>query len=214
MKRILSTIAVCIALSLLAGSFALPATAATNTAGFSAEVARLVNEERAAAGLPALKFGNSKLNACAQIRAREIVEFFGHFRPNGHEFVQVLLDQGVSFTMMFRGENIAKGQASPAQVMAEWMASPGHSANILSTDFNWMGVGVYESGGVLYWVQLFVYSGSLTDDGDTGDDPDSGGTGITTGDGNVFTRIWNWIVNAYQCMINFFGNLFNFKITA
>ena len=40
------------------------------------------------------------------------------------------------------GENIAKGQRTPAEVMTGWMNSPGHKANILNCGFKNIGVGV------------------------------------------------------------------------
>jgi hypothetical protein len=55
------------------------------------------------------------------------------------------------------GENIAAGYSSPSSVMNAWMNSPGHRANILSTNFREIGVGYYAGGGdyYQYWVQDF-----------------------------------------------------------
>jgi hypothetical protein len=55
-------------------------------------------------------------------------------------------------------ENIAYSQKTPEDVVDKWMNSAGHRANILSTELNQIGVGVYEYNGVMYWVQLFIYS--------------------------------------------------------
>ena len=55
------------------------------------------------------------------------------------------------------GENIAYGQSSPDEVMTAWMNSAGHRANILNASFTKLGVGVYQSGGTLYWAQIFTY---------------------------------------------------------
>jgi uncharacterized protein YkwD len=38
------------------------------------------------------------------------------------------------------GENIAAGQTTVDSVMADWMASPGHCANIMRPEFVEMGV--------------------------------------------------------------------------
>ncbi len=55
------------------------------------------------------------------------------------------------------GENIAKGQRTPAEVMKGWMNSPGHRANILSSSYTEIGVGyVTDSNGTAYWVQHFI----------------------------------------------------------
>ena len=55
------------------------------------------------------------------------------------------------------GENIAAGYPTPEAVVAGWMASPGHRANILSADFTEIGIGVTTGGGKFgtYWTQEF-----------------------------------------------------------
>jgi uncharacterized protein YkwD len=50
------------------------------------------------------------------------------------------------------GENIAKGQRSPAAVMVAWMNSDGHRANILRPQWNALGAGVAPGD---HWVQNF-----------------------------------------------------------
>jgi uncharacterized protein YkwD len=152
MKRIRSAMAALIALALLCGAFALPA-AAIDTGAFAAEVLRLVNEERAKAGLAALEGGPASLEAAAGLRAREISVSFGHSRPDGSSCFTALAEHGVACAAC--GENIASGQATPAQVMAAWMGSPGHRANILG-NYNRLGVGVYEKNGRLHWAQMFL----------------------------------------------------------
>jgi uncharacterized protein YkwD len=55
------------------------------------------------------------------------------------------------------GENLAGGYSSPDEVMAGWMASPGHRANILSVTFTEIGIGVTRGGGRfgMYWAEEF-----------------------------------------------------------
>jgi hypothetical protein len=60
------------------------------------------------------------------------------------------------------GENIAKGQSTPAEVVAGWMDSDGHCANIMNPMFTEIGVGFYEGTQTnqyynenLYWTQNF-----------------------------------------------------------
>lgn len=110
------------------------------------DVLSMVNEERAAAGLNALTMDDS-LSAAACVRAREIVTSFSHTRPNGSSFSTVASGA--------YGENIAKGQQSAARVMAAWMSSSGHRANILNSRWSTIGICAYEYNGVMYWVQLF-----------------------------------------------------------
>lgn len=122
---------------------------------YAEQVVKLVNEERAKAGLPALKL-DTDITAAANVRAKEIVQKFSHTRPNGSSFSSVLKEQGVSFRGS--GENIAWGQKTPEEVMKGWMNSDGHRANILNKNYKNIGIGYYQNEkGVNYWVQLFTY---------------------------------------------------------
>ncbi|MGM9606892.1 MAG: CAP domain-containing protein [Oscillospiraceae bacterium] len=117
------------------------------------EVLKLVNAERANAGLPALTL-NEKVCEAAQLRAEEITTVFSHTRPNGSDCFTALT--GISFRTA--GENIAAGQSSPASVMNSWMSSSGHKANILNGNFTSIGIGFVKSdtGYRYYWVQMFI----------------------------------------------------------
>jgi len=54
------------------------------------------------------------------------------------------------------GENVAYGNVSPAGLVAMWMRSSGHRANILNPKFNRLGVGaVSTSSGRVYATQDF-----------------------------------------------------------
>lgn len=123
-----------------------------NTA-YEAEVLRLVNIERARYGLAPLSMDDGAVNV-AHVRAKEIVQSFSHTRPNGSSCFTAAREAGVSYR--YAGENIAYGYPTPEQVVAGWMNSEGHRKNILSASFNRIGVGCYESRGVLYWSQFFI----------------------------------------------------------
>lgn len=122
---------------------------------YAKKVLSLVNKERAKAGLAELKLDKS-LNAVASIRAKELAEEFSHIRPDGRDCFTALTDAGIVYSSV--GENIAAGQASPQAVVAGWMASDGHRANIMSEDYTQMGLGYYHSpkGNQHYWSQLFI----------------------------------------------------------
>ena len=122
------------------------AQAATLVTANAQSVVNQVNRERAARGLSALRI-DPALTAAAQIRAKEIVQKFSHTRPDGTRWSTV---SSVAY-----GENIAKGQRTADKVMAAWMTSSGHRANILRTSYGSIGVACVKSGGVYYWVQLF-----------------------------------------------------------
>jgi uncharacterized protein YkwD len=57
----------------------------------------------------------------------------------------------------FGGENVAAGQRTAAEVHADWMASPGHRANVLNCSFTVMGAGAADSAtDVRYWTEQFA----------------------------------------------------------
>ena len=125
-----------------------------SASSYANAVLNLVNKYRKQNGLASVKL-DSALSGAASTRAKEIISSFSHTRPNGSSCFTVLSENGISYNGA--GENIAYGQSSPDEVMTAWMNSAGHRANILNASFTRLGVGVYESGGTLYWAQLFTY---------------------------------------------------------
>ena len=122
---------------------------------FQQAVLDLVNEARAQEGLAPLTLAKN-LTQAAQVRAGELPVLFSHTRPDGRSCFTALTEAGVAYGAA--GENIAAGYPTPAEVVAGWMASDGHRANILSEDFTQMGLGYApaEDGFGHYWAQLFV----------------------------------------------------------
>ncbi len=113
------------------------------------QIVELINVQRQKNNLPAVKMDKGLLDA-AMLRAAECAVYYSHTRPNGLRcFTAFPAGGGAS------GENIAAGQQSAEEVMAAWMKSPGHRANILSENFTSVGVGVFCHEGVYTWVQLF-----------------------------------------------------------
>jgi uncharacterized protein YkwD len=56
------------------------------------------------------------------------------------------------------GENIAQGQSSATEAVRDWMNSPGHRANILSSRYSRIGVAAYRGpDGQAYWCQQFLW---------------------------------------------------------
>ena len=78
--------------------------------------------------------------------------YFSHESPTYGSPFKMMRAFGISYRTA--GENIARGQRSAAEVVAAWMASSGHRANILNASFTKIGVGYVAEGG--YWVQMFV----------------------------------------------------------
>lgn len=121
---------------------------------FAEEVIRLTNIERANYGLSTLTQAGQLVQTVANIRLNESMLYFAHDRPNGQKFSTAALDVGLQYSKI--GENLASGQTTPEQVVAEWMESPSHRANILDSAYTQMSVS-YGIGpdGKYYWVQIF-----------------------------------------------------------
>jgi uncharacterized YkwD family protein/spore coat assembly protein SafA len=120
------------------------------------EVVKLVNAERAKAGLPALK-QNWELSRVARYKSADMANkgYFSHNSPTYGTPFQMMENFGLRFSAA--GENIAYGQRTPAEVMKDWMNSPGHRNNILSRSFTEIGVGLAKNkNGVCYWTQQFM----------------------------------------------------------
>jgi uncharacterized protein YkwD len=120
------------------------------------EVLRLVNVERARAGLDPVTHNQTLEDQATQYACEMIYyDFWGHENPvTGTDLPDRAEQFGYDYYMI--GENLAAGQSSPAQAMADWMASEGHRENILEPKFTELGVGV-RTGGTYgtYWVQEF-----------------------------------------------------------
>ncbi|MER6349970.1 CAP domain-containing protein [Streptomyces sp. NPDC001595] len=121
----------------------------------AAAVLDLTNRERARAGLRPLA-ADPALTTAAQAHSADMVarDFYSHTSPDGGRPWDRAAAAGS--TRRSIGENIACGQRSPAEVVTDWMNSPGHRANILKPDFTHLGVG-FAGGGRsgTYWTQLF-----------------------------------------------------------
>ena len=118
---------------------------------FAAEVVNLVNQERAKAGLQPLKT-DFALAGMAMDKAKDMYNnnYFDHTSPTYGSPFDMMNQYGITYRSA--GENIAKGQRSPEEVMNAWMNSPGHRQNILNSSFNLIGVAYYNG----EWVQEFV----------------------------------------------------------
>jgi uncharacterized protein YkwD len=108
----------------------------------------LVNAERAAQGLAPVA-QSAQLGAAAGAHASAMVAeaFFSHESPDGGTLLDRLRTAGwLPATGGWKaGENIAWGSGSlgtPRKIVAAWMASPGHRANILTPAFDEIGLGV------------------------------------------------------------------------
>lgn len=126
-------------------------TGTVEQSAYAAEVVRLVNKERAAAGLRPLEV-HAGLAKVALDKAKDLYHnnYFSHYSPTYGSPFDMMRSYGISFR--YAGENIAKGQRTPQEVMTAWMNSSGHRANILNPNFTHIGVAYYNG----VWVQMFL----------------------------------------------------------
>lgn len=146
MKSFRRITAVLMILILAAVQISLAESRAANNSGRAQEVVRQVNAERAKYGLKPLKV-SSELNKAAYTRALEIAKKFSHTRPNGTKWSTV--------SKAAYGENIARGHKTVDKVMAAWLTSSGHRANILKKSYGSIGVSCVKVNNIWHWVQLF-----------------------------------------------------------
>lgn len=119
-----------------------------------------VNQERTSTGLPALNY-NTTMEKYARIKSKDMGDngYFSHEDLQGRLITVQMKADGVSYNAW--GENIAyiqginNNSALATQFMDNWMNSSGHRANILSTNFSSIGIGVYKIGNTYYATQEF-----------------------------------------------------------
>jgi hypothetical protein len=153
MAQILPRLARLLTAALAAGTVLIPTLAGADPAG---DVFTLVNQQRAANGLAPLT-RNSALDRSASSFAAQMASqgFFSHTGLDGSTPLSRMQAAGYTNVLVW-GENIAAGQSDAQSVMAAWMNSPGHAANILSASYRNIGIGVAYGGPYgVYWVQDF-----------------------------------------------------------
>ncbi len=109
----------------------------------------LINRERAADGEAQL-LPNPELAAAAEAHAQELVaeDYFAHVSPSGETPADRIRGTGYipsASDGYLIGENLAWGTlslATPRAIVAAWLASPEHRANILEGHYRETGIGV------------------------------------------------------------------------
>lgn len=122
-----------------------------NKSEFAKQVVDLVNQERAKAGLQPLK-SDAALTNVAMIKAKDMYNnnYFDHNSPTLGSPFDLMKSEGIQYRTA--GENIAKGQRTPQEVMNAWMNSEGHRQNIMNANYTSIGVAYYNG----EWVQEFT----------------------------------------------------------
>ncbi|GAT80161.1 hypothetical protein STXM2123_863 [Streptomyces sp. F-3] len=118
----------------------------------AARIVELVNSERAKAGCSPVK-PNAALTEAARAHSEDMAAHrnMSHTGSDGSSPGDRLTRAGYDWRTY--GENVAYGYSTPEQVMAGWMSSSGHRANILNCSFTEIGVGLAQPGH--YWTQDF-----------------------------------------------------------
>lgn len=115
------------------------------------QVVTLVNQERAANGLPALSLSVT-LSDGARLKSQDMRDnrYFDHNSPTYGSPFDMMKSLGITYSAA--GENIAMGYSTAEAVVNAWMNSAGHRANILSSNYTTIGVGYVDG----YWTQWFT----------------------------------------------------------
>lgn len=147
-RRLASSLVALLAILAFAGPAAVRATYAVDEATLSAQEAAMVallNADRTALGLVPMRT-DARLMAIARARSDDMIAkgYFSHTQPDGRNVFDILTSAGI--TWYNAGEIIAWNNY-PMDVTAstanrQWMDSPGHHAIIVSTDYNYVGVGL------------------------------------------------------------------------
>jgi uncharacterized protein YkwD len=119
------------------------------------QVTALINKERAAAGCK-VAVTDERLRKAARAHSADMAKnnYFSHTGKNGSTFVERAVAAGYPQNAI-AAENIAYGYPTPEAVVAGWMNSDGHRANILNCSHKTTGVGLAYRGNTPYWTQEF-----------------------------------------------------------
>lgn len=128
---------------------------ASNSDTFDQQILDLVNQERAKVGADSLRI-NEQLDQAADLHTQDQANMdkMSHTGSNGSTMAERIQDAGYQYSTA--GENVASGYLDAEAVVAGWMGSEGHRANILNSSFEELGVGYGTSAdGSTYWTQVF-----------------------------------------------------------
>ena len=126
-----------------------------------AQLAKMQSDVLAGTNAQRVKYGCAPLRQDAKIAYAARVQSnymartgtFSHVGGSGSTFITRIKAQGYNAPL---AENIAYGYPTAAKVVAAWMASPGHRANILNCKAKAAGVGViFSTLGTPYYTEDF-----------------------------------------------------------
>jgi len=109
----------------------------------TSQVVELTNAERAKVGLLPLEM-NSKLSSAALAKGQDMLtdQYWAHIAPDGKEPWSFIKESG--YTYKVAGENLARDFYSTGDMVAAWMNSPTHKANIVNNNYKEIGIAVID----------------------------------------------------------------------
>ena len=145
----------------------LPATAMAGSTGPSKAVRtaewqmlKEINRYRTSRGLKPYRMA-TQVRQVARIRSTEMRDrnYLSHSSPTGKHASTLLARRGVRYQA--GAENIGRisfrdWDAAISGMLYGWKNSPGHNASILSTGYNYIGVGVARTSRIAYFTTIFV----------------------------------------------------------
>jgi uncharacterized protein YkwD len=166
-----SRLAVLLVLGLLASFFGAPGTAAAADPMTisQAELAMVnaLNVDRTTRGLVPVRI-DSRLMAIARGRSADMVakNYFSHTQPDGRNVFDILTAKKINW--YGAGEIIAWNnyptlETSVGAANNQWLNSPGHKAIVVSTSYNYVGVGLaLGTNGKKLWTAVYMRGPDLT----------------------------------------------------
>ena len=127
--------------------------------GPETELIALINNERAANGVPPLTT-NWEAARLARYKTEEMRahQHFGHESLFYGNPAETLVRFYVCFDAV--GANIALGHETAQDVLAAWINAPGHHANLINPIYTSAGVGLsWDDDGIPYWTIILIRQG-------------------------------------------------------
>ncbi|MBZ1356243.1 MAG: CAP domain-containing protein [Candidatus Nealsonbacteria bacterium] len=114
---------------------------------------QMTNEERRSFGLPPL-ITSPKLDQAAMMKAQDMIakDYFSHWSPDGKSPWHWITLAGYDYK--YAGENLAMGFLDAKDVHRAWVNSSTHKANIMSSNYDEIGIAVVE--GIITGQRTFI----------------------------------------------------------